>query len=90
MSDIVWEDPPAVTRPRAGGGKWVVLLQPLIARPEKWARVAELESRTSASSLAAALGGRTKTPSGRWEFTSRSLAEGRYAVYARYLGPAAP
>jgi hypothetical protein len=81
----VWEDPPRQSA-RTYKGVWADRLSPLVDHPKRWARVAT-RSASSAYATVARLKNRTYVyPPGRWEFISRNVGDGKWAVYARYLG----
>lgn len=93
--DIIWEDPPDNRyRPEL---KWIPILTPLMAKPEKWARVATYGVPSQARSITHQLTratygeGSYRLPDGQWEFVSRALpsednSQQQYGVFARYLG----
>ena len=94
--DIVWEEPP--TREHKGGptNKWIPILEPLMKHPKRWARVEitwDKQAHAIARNLRRAVGGKGsyRIPPGKWEFVARRLPteispEGKYGIYARYLG----
>lgn len=88
MSEPQWEEP---TRTKKTSGMWMERLTPLMERPGAWARAATLRNQSSAGSAAHWLNRRLiKIPPGRWEFVSRTITQGEYAVFARYLGSEEP
>jgi hypothetical protein len=87
-SDVVWEEPPTRYRSAPRARLWPERLEPLMTRRGTWARVWVYNTPQGGSRTVWGLNhGQTGLPPGRWEFTSRSLPEGKSAVYARYLGP---
>ena len=84
-----WETPPASTR-TAGehhpAGHWVRVLEPLVKKPGKWARVAAGMGQQHAIVLAHQLRqSKLQVPLGDFEVRAVTVGiEGR--VYARFLG----
>jgi hypothetical protein len=94
VNDVVWDDPPGVTQASAGWtvGKWVGVLEPLMAHPKRWARIQVSDTPTAAYWAAGNLRkGAVNKPPGRWEFAARRILEAdppQWGVWARYLGEA--
>lgn len=91
MADEVrWEDPPSANRSaNRRKRQWEPRLLPLMEQPKRWAVVRTYPTAKQAYDAVGNLRGagyRRYLPSGRWEFTSRTV-DGEYRLYARYLGP---
>ena len=93
---IAWEPPPEAPRrgARKGAGRIQRALSAIAGRRGEWAVLAEYDERRTTKSacvrLRAEVGHRgprfAHLPTGAWEFVVRPRG-GRYAIYARYLGP---
>lgn len=94
VKTVRWEEPKSA-RVGADSKLWVERLAPLMECPGRWARVAVFVSGESARSTAVHIkrphNSTLRVPPGQWEAVSRKLYEGddqgKYAIYARYLGP---
>lgn len=88
---IRWEDPPQ-TKAKGGCGrpnsKYAPIADQLRDHPGRWALVREADRQNAAASLAGVIReGRTVcfAPRGDFDACTRAV-DGRYRVYARYLG----
>lgn len=84
--ELVWEEPPAPTTfgRKPLRDRLAPVLDQVKERPQKWARVALYDRKSSGGSAVTAL--RKKPPTGSWEFRHAGTASGGSALYARYLG----
>lgn len=80
MSDLQWIEPPSKGRRGAKPGKWSEIANTLRGNPGAWALVSGEEG--SSGSRARAM------PADEYDVTSRVREDGRYDVYARYVGDA--
>lgn len=86
MTKLKWGDPPA--RPNHGRLDHHAAAAALRARPTKWANIGHFTSAESSRSTAQTIrAGKSSAwaPKGTFEATAR-LADGRYCVWARYMG----
>lgn len=68
--------------------KYILALVPLLKRKNKWALIATFEKGSTANGIASFL---RREPAnlpgdGKWDFATRGLEEGKYGLYAMYLG----
>ncbi len=69
-------------------GVWNDRLRPLMAEPGRWARVRDYGTWAGAAVPASRLRtGKINRPPGDWEFAGRTMGDGVFALFARYLGP---
>ena len=88
MEGLVWEDPPLENR--GGGVNHQHVAQQLRTNPGAWARVSTYATAASAGAMAQSVRRALLTayqPEGAYEAVSRTV-EGKYYVYARYVGRA--
>lgn len=87
MTGLIREDPPGKPRRRRASGLQANLLE-LMETPNAWGRVSDYSTQASAAQTTYRLrnGTRTRAP-GRWEFNYGPMGNGRYGLWARYLGP---
>lgn len=87
MSEITFQEPPAVTRPgRLPDTRYVEIANQLKTRPGEWALILEKGHQTTAARIRS---GRISAfrPTGTFEATARNTDEqGRCQVYARFVG----
>lgn len=86
LAEPIWSDPPP--RQSRQGESWLLRLRPLLAHPGRWA---ELKTFKTVQAVYATTNhlrrGRLDRPPGRWEFASRTMFDGRFVLFGRYLGP---
>lgn len=87
--EVLWEEPP---KKNAGGGwhngKWIPLLEPIMATPGRWARIADGPVKGLYAKATHLRKRDARVPEGRWEFTVRTIDKEKKTgrLYARYLG----
>lgn len=77
---VAWEDPPKVERNRPPG-RWDETIEKLQAQPGRWAKIVVEESRGKAVGVYQAFRYRKG-----FDACTRSLGDGTFAVYARWVG----
>jgi hypothetical protein len=86
MSNIVWEEPPGVSR--RGQEEWPAIARELRQRPGQWARVKDGVSASNAAHVASRIRNgffQPFRPAGTFEAVTRRTGDTK-AVYARYVG----
>lgn len=81
--EVVWEDPP---NGPGSSGCWGKLLAPLREHPGRWAKVKVGNDVVRAEGSNIKRGAYAGIEAGEFEVTSRAVGDGRYALYARYVG----
>lgn len=80
---LVWEEPPAGKSQR----DYKALLEPVKKQAGKWARILTVATPNYASSVAMTLrAGKRELPTGKFEFRSARLQDGRGGVWAKFVG----
>lgn len=63
----------------------------LVKTPDEWGRIMTYSLAGNASKTATEFrSGKRRRPPGRWEFTNGPTDNGRFGIWARYLGPDEP
>ena len=83
MTGMKWQEPPA-TKGGRGSNRWREILAKLQERPGQWALVLEGGSSANVSHIKSGVYG-GGIP-GAFEATGRKRPDGRYDIYARYVG----
>ena len=82
MTDIKWQEPPTDGRIR---GQWEKVAAALRGRPGEWALVRERADASQAIRIKRATIP-AFSPAGSFEAVSRKREDGKFDVYARYVG----
>lgn len=92
-SKIKFQDPPADQRrgnpnPTKGTGKHAEIAAKLRSKPGRWALIQESVSGGVTVTIVKTAKFAAYEPAGAFEATSRRRPDGRFDIYARYLGEA--
>ena len=85
MSALAWQDPPAQGRPGRPPGKHAALAAEMRANPGRWALIGQYGT----SGLAGVVrNGKIAcyAPAGSFETATRKRTDGRWDIYARFVG----